>query len=98
MSIPTICLLLQKLNLTRKKTAARTTCFAQAALTAMQNRKQHPELRAGRFPVCTELDFKSRERVTLHANEAYTEPVQNLRREYWTSIGEVKLSDARFYR
>jgi len=29
--------------------------------------------------------------------EAETERVQKLRREYWTTIGEVKLSDARFY-
>ena len=48
-SIPTMCRLLQKLNLTRKK--------------------------------------------TLHANEAESERVQNLRRQYWTTIGEVKLSD-----
>ena len=30
---------------------------------------------------------------TLHANEAESERVQNLRRQYWTTIGEVKLSD-----
>lgn len=52
-SIPTICRLLQKLELTRKK-------------------------------------------KTLHANEAQTERVQQLRREYWTTIGEVKLSDLVF--
>jgi transposase len=52
-SIPTICRLLQRLELTRKK-------------------------------------------KTLHADEAQTERVQNLRREYWTTIGEVKLSDLVF--
>lgn len=30
--------------------------------------------------------------------EAETERVQKLSREYWTTIREVKLSDARFYR
>jgi transposase len=52
-SIPTMCRLLQKLKLTRKK-------------------------------------------KTLHASEAGSERVQNLRREYWTTIGEVKLSDLVF--
>ena len=52
-SIPTICRLLQRLELTRKK-------------------------------------------KTLHADEAQTERVQKLRREYWTTIGEVKLSDLVF--
>lgn len=51
-SIPTMCCLLQKLNLTRKK--------------------------------------------TLHASEAESERVQNLRRQYWYTIGEVKLSDLVF--
>lgn len=52
-SIPTICRLLQRLELTRKK-------------------------------------------KTLHADEAQSERVQKLRREYWTTIGEVKLSDLVF--
>jgi transposase len=52
-SIPTMCRLLQKLKLTRKK-------------------------------------------KTLHASEAGSERVQNLRREYWKIIGEVKLSDLVF--
>ncbi len=52
-SIPTMCRVLQKLKLTRKK-------------------------------------------KTLHASEAESERVQNLRREYWTTIGEVKLSDLVF--
>lgn len=51
-SVPTRCCLLQKLNLTRKK--------------------------------------------TLHASEAASQRVQNLRREDWTTIGEVKLSDLVF--
>lgn len=53
LSIPTMCRLLQRLELTRKK-------------------------------------------KTLHANEAQTERVQKFRREYWTAIGEVKLSDLVF--
>jgi len=52
-SVPTMCRLLQKMKLTRKK-------------------------------------------KTLHANEAETERVQNLRREYWTTIGEVSLKDLVF--
>jgi transposase len=52
-SIPTICRLLQRLELTRKK-------------------------------------------KTLHADEAKTERVQKLRREYWTTIGAAKLSDLVF--
>ena len=48
-SVPTMCRLLQKLELTRKK-------------------------------------------KTLHASEAETERGQKLRQEYWTTIGEVKLS------
>ena len=52
-SIPTICRLLQRLELTRKK-------------------------------------------KTLHADEAQTERVQKLRREYWTTIGEVCLKDLVF--
>ena len=52
-SIPTICRLLQRLDLTRKK-------------------------------------------KTLHADEASTERVQKLRREYWTAIGEVGLLDLIF--
>ena len=52
-SIPTMCRVLQKLELTRKK-------------------------------------------KTLHADEAQTERVQQLRREYWTTIEEVKLSDLVF--
>jgi hypothetical protein len=51
-SIATRCRLLQKLNLTRKK--------------------------------------------TLHASEAESQRVQNLRRQYWTTIAEVKLSDLVF--
>lgn len=39
----------------------------------------------------------TRKKKSLHASEAETERVQNLRREYWTTIGEVKLSDARIY-
>ncbi len=38
----------------------------------------------------------NRKKKTLHANEAETERVQNLRREYWMTIGEVKLSDLVF--
>ncbi len=38
----------------------------------------------------------TRKKKTLHANEAETERVQNLRREYWTTIGEVKISDLVF--
>ncbi len=38
----------------------------------------------------------TRKKKTLHASEAESERVQNLRREYWTSIGEVKLSDLVF--
>ena len=52
-SVPTMCRLLQRLELTRKK-------------------------------------------KTLHASEAQTERVQKLRGEYWTTIGEVKLSDLVF--
>lgn len=52
-SIPTLCRLLQRLELTRKK-------------------------------------------KTLHASVAQTERVQKLRREYWTTIREVKLSDLVF--
>ncbi|MDZ4877539.1 MAG: IS630 family transposase ISMae26 [Chroococcidiopsis cubana SAG 39.79] len=52
-SIPTICRLLQRLELTRKK-------------------------------------------KTLHADEAQSERVQKLRREYWTTIGEVCLKDLVF--
>ena len=52
-SIPTVCRVLQKLELTRKK-------------------------------------------KTRHADEAQTERVQKLRREYWTTIGEVCLKDLVF--
>jgi transposase len=52
-SVPTMCRLLQKMELTRKK-------------------------------------------KTIHASEAETERVQNLRREYWTTIGEVSLKDLVF--
>ena len=52
-SVPTMCRLLQRLELTRKK-------------------------------------------KTLHASEAESERVQKLRKEYWTTIGEVKLSDLVF--
>jgi transposase len=52
-SVPTMCRLLQRLELTRKK-------------------------------------------KTLHASEARTERVQKLRAQYWTAIGEVKLSDLVF--
>lgn len=38
----------------------------------------------------------NRKKKTLHANEAETERVQNLRREYWTTIGEVHLKDLVF--
>jgi transposase len=38
----------------------------------------------------------NRKKKTIHANEAETERVQNLRREYWKTIGEVKLSDLVF--
>jgi transposase len=38
----------------------------------------------------------TRKKKTLHASEAKSERVQNLRREYWRSIGEVKLSDLVF--
>jgi transposase len=38
----------------------------------------------------------TRKKKTLHASEAESERVQNLRREYWTTIGEVKLSDLVF--
>lgn len=38
----------------------------------------------------------TRKKKTLHANEAESERVQNLRREYWTTIGEVKLCDLVF--
>lgn len=38
----------------------------------------------------------TRKKKTLHAREAESERVQNLRREYWTIIGEVKLSDLVF--
>lgn len=40
----------------------------------------------------------TRKKKTLHASVAESEGVQNLRREYWTIIGEVKLSDARVHR
>ena len=52
-SLPTMCRLLQKLELTRKK-------------------------------------------KTLHASEAQTQRVQKLRAQYWTAIGDVKLSDLVF--
>lgn len=38
----------------------------------------------------------NRKKKTLHASEAETERVQNLRREYWTTIGEVSLKDLVF--
>jgi len=38
----------------------------------------------------------TRKKKTLHSNEAETERVQRLRRTYWTTIGEVKLSDLVF--
>lgn len=38
----------------------------------------------------------TRKKKTLHATEAQSERVQNLRKEYWTTIGEVKLSDLVF--
>lgn len=38
----------------------------------------------------------TRKKKTLHVSEAETERVQKLRREYWTTIGEVKLSDLVF--
>lgn len=38
----------------------------------------------------------TRKKKTLHATEAETERVQNLRREYWTTIGEVNLKDLVF--
>lgn len=38
----------------------------------------------------------TRKKKTLHASEAETERVQKLRVEYWTAIGEVKLSDLVF--
>lgn len=38
----------------------------------------------------------SRKKKTIHANEAETERIQNLRREYWTTIGEVRLKDLVF--
>ena len=38
----------------------------------------------------------TRKKKTLHADEAQSERVQKLRREYWTTIGEVKLSDLVF--
>ena len=38
----------------------------------------------------------NRKKKTLHASEAETERVQNLRREYWTTIGEVRLEDLVF--
>lgn len=36
------------------------------------------------------------EKKTLHADEAHTDRVQNLRREYWATIGEVKRADLVF--
>lgn len=38
----------------------------------------------------------NQKKKTLHANEAETERVQNLRREYWNTIGKVKISDLVF--
>jgi len=38
----------------------------------------------------------TRKKKTLHATEAESERVQKLRKEYWTTIGEVKLSDLVF--
>ena len=38
----------------------------------------------------------TRKKKTLHASEAESERVQKLRKQYWTTIGEVKLSDLVF--
>ncbi len=38
----------------------------------------------------------TRKKKTLHANEAESERVQNLRSQYWTTIGEVQLKDLVF--
>lgn len=38
----------------------------------------------------------NRKKKTLHANEAESERVQNLRREYWTTIGEIPLESLVF--
>lgn len=40
----------------------------------------------------------TRKKKTLHATEAESERVQNLRKEYWTTIGEAKLSNLVFIR
>ena len=47
------------------------------------------------MPSFTKNEFDPKKK-TLHANEAETERVQNLRREYWTTIGEVSLKDLVF--
>jgi hypothetical protein len=44
---------------------------------------------------CPKIKFNPKKK-TLHADEAYTDRVQNRRREDWTTIGEVKLSDLVF--
>ena len=61
-SVPTMCRVLQKLEMTRKKKDRRRSVSGSA----------------------------------LHANEAETERVQNLRREYGRTIGEVQLHDLVF--
>lgn len=38
----------------------------------------------------------TRKKKSLHSTEAKSERVQKLRREYWTTIGEVKLTDLIF--
>ncbi len=38
----------------------------------------------------------TRKKKTLHADEAQSERVQNLRSQYWTTIGEVRLKDLVF--
>jgi DDE superfamily endonuclease len=38
----------------------------------------------------------NKQKKTIHASERYTERVQKLRVEYWTTIGEVDLADLVF--
>ena len=68
-------------------------------LQQLSNRlMEKTEVRASIYILCRLLQKLklTRKKKTLHANEAESERVQNLRREYWTTIGEVKISDLVF--
>ena len=58
--------------------------------------KFNPKKRCDPAPETRARERAPRKKL-LKADEAYTERVQNLRREYWKTIGEVQLADARFY-